>query len=155
MKIGVNFKPLFSHRSDLKKIEQYLLNKGYVKKEKTDFFLKLELCHTNKRFLIRIFKTGDFSFYGYYNRINRIHLSNLISKSMVLLENLKSNNFIQAEYPQKINFLFFGVKRKLKAKRIKKVIAKISKKYFKQCKIINKFQNEYMFKLEASQERII
>ncbi len=155
MKIGVNFKPLYSHSSNLKKIKHYLLDMGYVIKEESDFFLKLELFQSNERFLIRIYKTGDFSYYSYYDRINRIQLSNLISKSMVLLENLRSNNFIQAEYHQKIYYLFFGEKNKIKLERIKKVIVKISKNYFNQCKIIYKFQNEYLLKLEASQESII
>jgi len=152
MKIGINFKPLDMRFNNLEEIKKELIDYGYKSNKETDFCIKLEKNSAKEKFMIKIFKSGDFTLYGNYKKIDSNHLSSLLTKAIDLLNELKIKNYIQAKFHQKINFLFFGVQDKIEINRFKSLIREISKEYFKKCKVRDIFQNEYLLKFTSYQK---
>lgn len=152
MKIGINFKPLDMRFNDLDGIKKEIIDVGFKLKEETDFIIKLENNSAKEKFLIKIYATGDFTFYGNYAKIDSNNISSLLNKAIELLNYLKSKNYIQAKFHQKIYFLFFGVQNKSDINSLKNIIRDISKVCFEKCKVKNVFQNEYLLKLASYQK---
>ena len=152
MRIGINFKPLDMRFNDLDGIKKDIIDVGFKSKEETDFIIKLENNSAKEKFQIKIFKTGDFTFYGNYEKIDSYSISSLLTKAIELLSYLKSKNYIQAKFHQKINFLFFGVQNKLDINKLKNIIRDIGKVYFEKCKVNDVFQNKHLLKLTSYQK---